>query len=129
MNELDLFIAANAIADPAERAAYLVRVGAEQPELRRRLEALLAGNERSRHPLDQPPSHPQAPADATCTFGDPAGIVSFKGRLAKATPGLRRLLQPDHGEAVQVDLCRPTAERVNLRTMPGSWRGYSANVK
>ena len=43
MNELDLFIAANAIADPAGRAAYLGRACADQPELRRRLEALLPG--------------------------------------------------------------------------------------
>ncbi len=79
MNELDLFIAANAIADPAERAAYLERVCADQPELRRRLEALLAGNAQSRHPLDQPPSHPPgAVDDATLTHGDPAATGSFR---------------------------------------------------
>jgi serine/threonine protein kinase len=90
MNELDLFIAANAIADPAERAAYLERVCADQPELRRRLEALLAGNEQSRHPLDQPPSHPPAAVDdATLTHGDPEATNSFRpGPSAEEAEGV-----------------------------------------
>ena len=87
MNELDLFIAANAIANPAERAAYLGRVCADQPELRRRLEALLAGNALSRHPLDQPPSHPPAAADATLTLGNPAATGNFQPAPSTETEG------------------------------------------
>jgi len=41
MNERDLFAAANAIADPAERLALLERECAHRPELRRRIERLI----------------------------------------------------------------------------------------
>ena len=59
MNELDLFVAAIAITDPAKRSAFLDEF-ADNPALRQRLDALLAGNEQSRHPLDNPPAHPQS---------------------------------------------------------------------
>jgi hypothetical protein len=71
MNELDLFIGANAIPDPAERAAYLERVCADQPELRRRLEALLAADAQSHSPLD-------ALAPHTRTHGHPDATGSFR---------------------------------------------------
>ncbi|MBX7105639.1 MAG: serine/threonine protein kinase, partial [Gemmataceae bacterium] len=100
MNELDLFVAANAIPDPAERAAYLDRACADQPELRLRLEALLAGNAQSRHPLDQPPNH--LSADATSSFGDPA-----------ATSSLRAVPSVDEAEGTVV------AERYKLRQQIG----------
>ncbi len=66
MNELDLFVAAVAITDPAERAAFLHRECAGNAALRHRLDALLAGNEQSRHPLDHSPI---LPVDATAAFG------------------------------------------------------------
>ncbi|HEV3386980.1 MAG TPA: serine/threonine-protein kinase, partial [Gemmata sp.] len=67
MNELDLFVAAIAIADPTERAAFLDRECAENPALRQRLEALIAGSEQSRSPLDNP--HAQATGERTVTHG------------------------------------------------------------
>src|SRR5262245_16430369 len=54
MTELELFVAALAIADPANRAAYLDRECSDDPALRRRIEDLLAGHARSGHPLDRP---------------------------------------------------------------------------
>jgi hypothetical protein len=54
MNELDLFAAAIAIVDPAERAAFLDRECAGRPELRRRLDQLLDAHAGS-HPLLDPP--------------------------------------------------------------------------
>jgi eukaryotic-like serine/threonine-protein kinase len=71
MNELDLFVAVIAIADPAERAAFLDRECAENPALRQRLEALIAGSEHSRSPLDNP--HAQSTGGQTVTHvGQPA---------------------------------------------------------
>ncbi len=73
MNELDLFTEALSRTDPAERAAFLDEACAGNPELRRRLEELLAGHARSRGPLDRPivapadfgPTADLSPRDAT----------------------------------------------------------------
>ncbi len=70
MNELDLFVAAVAITDITERAAFLEKECAGDPALRRRLEALLLGNEQSRNPLDNPLNNPIG--DATVTHGGEA---------------------------------------------------------
>ena len=67
MNELDLFVAAIAITDPAEQAAFLDRECAVNPALRQRLEALIAGSEQSRSPLDNP--HLQATGGQTVSHG------------------------------------------------------------
>ena len=56
MNELDLFAAAIAIADPEERAVLLERECAGRPELRLRLDQLLDEHFRSNPLLDQPAS-------------------------------------------------------------------------
>ena len=58
MNELDLFTEALNRTDPAERAAFLDQACAGNPELRRRLEELLAGHAQSGSPLDRPPVAP-----------------------------------------------------------------------
>ena len=58
MNELDLFTEALSRTDPAERAGFLDRACAGNPDLRRRLEELLAGHAVASSPLDQPPLAP-----------------------------------------------------------------------
>ena len=50
MNELDLFTEALNRTDPAERAAFLDQACAGNPDLRRRLEELLAGHAREPQP-------------------------------------------------------------------------------
>ena len=54
MNELDLFAAAIAIADQAERASLLDRECAGRPDVRQRLDQLLAAHFQSQPLLDQP---------------------------------------------------------------------------
>src|SRR5437870_5094459 len=54
MNELDLFAAAIATADPAERAALLDRECAGRPDLRARIHQLLDAHFQSQPMLDQP---------------------------------------------------------------------------
>ena len=54
MNELDLFAAVIAIADPAERAALLERECAGRPDLRNRIEQLVGAHFKSNALLDVP---------------------------------------------------------------------------
>ncbi len=54
MNELDLFVAALAISDPARRVAYLQAECKGNAPLQKRIEVLLAANVQSRNPLDNP---------------------------------------------------------------------------
>jgi eukaryotic-like serine/threonine-protein kinase len=94
MNELDLFVAAIAIADPAERAAFLDRECGENPTLRQRLEALIAGSEQSRCPLDNP--HPHAAEGQTVTHvGQPATRQHVRAEQAGAViAGKYTLVEP-----------------------------------
>jgi eukaryotic-like serine/threonine-protein kinase len=68
MNEFDLFTEALNRTDPTDRAAYLNRACAGNPELRRRLEELLAGHARAENPLDRPPV---AAGEFGATVGQP----------------------------------------------------------
>ena len=54
MNEHSIFLAALEIADPAERASYLDQACADDPALRKQVEALFAAHERSGEFLDVP---------------------------------------------------------------------------
>jgi serine/threonine protein kinase/tetratricopeptide (TPR) repeat protein len=58
VTELDLFVDALNRTDPAERAAFLDQACAGKPELRSRLEELLAGHNRGGNPLDRLPVAP-----------------------------------------------------------------------
>ena len=54
MNELDLFAAVIAIAEPGERAALLERECAGRPDLRNRIDQLVAAHFKSNALLDVP---------------------------------------------------------------------------
>jgi WD40 repeat protein/serine/threonine protein kinase/tetratricopeptide (TPR) repeat protein len=62
MNEREVFIAALQIADPAERRAYLDQACAQDPSLRRRVEALLQVAEQAGSFLETPAASPDATA-------------------------------------------------------------------
>ena len=80
MNELDLFIEALSTTDPAERAAFLDQACAGKPELRRRLEELLAGHARGGSPLDRPPVAPAGRFIEPGSASVPAPINSEPGQ-------------------------------------------------
>jgi hypothetical protein len=80
VNELDLFIEALSRTDPAERAAFLDEACAGKPELRRRLEELLAGHARGGSPLDRPPVAPAGRFIEPDSTSVPATIDSEAGR-------------------------------------------------
>jgi serine/threonine protein kinase len=82
MNELELFAAAIAIADPGQRAALLDQHCADQPQLRQRLEQLLEAHFRFNPLLDHAgPVHtnsygdPDAEPGSQCTTAVSAGTV------------------------------------------------------
>ncbi|MBA4192004.1 MAG: hypothetical protein C0467_28835 [Planctomycetaceae bacterium] len=66
VNELDLFAAAIAIADPTERASLLDRECAGNPELRARIDRLLAAHDRASSFLERPAA---GVPDATSALG------------------------------------------------------------
>ncbi len=86
MNELDLFTEALNQTDPADRAAFLDQACAGNPELRRRLEELLAGHAQAENPLDRPPV---APGEFGATVEQPTpsstGRIRPKGRRRRST--------------------------------------------
>ena len=82
MHELDIFTEALDRTDPAERAAFLDQACAGNPDLRRRLEELLAGHARGGSPLDRPPVA-SAEADATADLTTP--IATGEHRPDRAT--------------------------------------------
>jgi serine/threonine protein kinase len=75
MNELDLFAAAISLVDPGERAALLDRECAGRPELRQRLDQLLAAHFQSNPLLDAPAAERTAdytPSSEPATSAGPA---------------------------------------------------------
>jgi hypothetical protein len=80
MNELDLVVAAVAIADSAEQAAFLDRECQGDPALRQRLAALLAAAERPGSPLDRPASDPTV---TPCPAAEPGQMIAGKYRLVE----------------------------------------------
>ena len=82
MNELDLLTEALNRTDPAERAAFLDQACAGNPELRRRLEELLAAYSHGANPLDRPLV---APAGSPATANLPTPIATGGYRPEGAT--------------------------------------------
>ena len=82
MNELDLFTEALSRTDLAERAAFLDQACAGNPELRRRLEKLLAGHAQAESPLDRPPV---APGEIGETVEQPAPFSTGESPAEGAT--------------------------------------------
>ena len=83
MNELDLFTEALSRTDPAERAAFLDQACAGNPELRRRLEKLLAGHAASGEPA-RPAAGRARRVWGTCRTADP---VFNRGVSARSGDG------------------------------------------
>ena len=65
MNELDLFAAVIAIAEPGERAALLERECAGRPDLRNRIDQLVSAHFKSNALLDVPATDQTSPHAST----------------------------------------------------------------
>ncbi len=86
MNELDLLTEALGRTDPAERAAYLDQACTGNPDLRRRLEEVLAGHARRGSRLDRPPfapvEHQRDDATATLAHADPDATTAMESGVS-----------------------------------------------
>jgi hypothetical protein len=108
MNELDLLTEALNQTDPAERAAFLDQACAGNPELRRRLEELLAGYAQSGTLIDRPAV---VPAGSPATADLPTPIATLEHRPEGATETLARP-NPDATTAPESASPAPRAARV-----------------
>jgi len=111
MNELDLFTEALNRTDPAERAAFLDQACAGNPELRRRLEELLAGHAQSDSPLDRPPV---APGEFADTAALPTAMATGAHKAEDATETLAHA-DPDATAAGESASLATRVARVSTR--------------
>ena len=109
MNELDLFTEALSRTDPAERAAFLDQACAGNPELRRRLEKLLAGHAQAENPLDRPPV---APGEFGATVEQPTPSSTRESPPEVATEAFDHT-HPDATSALEIGRQRTPYDRVD----------------
>jgi tRNA A-37 threonylcarbamoyl transferase component Bud32 len=111
MNELNLFAAAIAIADPGERASLLDRECAGRPDVRQRIDQLLDAHVRSHPLLDQPvPEVTRAYAPNE----QPGAVIAGRYKLLEA------IGEGGMGEVWVADQLEPIKRRVALKLIkPG----------
>ena len=111
MNELDLFAAAIAIADPGERASLLDRECAGRPDVRQRIAQLLDAHFRSHPLLDQP--DPEV-TGAYAPNEQPGAVIAGRYKL------LEKIGEGGMGEVWVADQLEPIKRRVALKLIkPG----------
>jgi hypothetical protein len=114
MNELDLFAAAIAIADPAERAALLDRECAGRPELRQRLDLLIAAHFQP-HPLHDSPAagHQDATASYETEPSLAGAVIAGRYKLLEA------IGEGGMGEVWVAEQTAPVRRKVALKHQGG----------
>jgi serine/threonine protein kinase/tetratricopeptide (TPR) repeat protein len=114
MTERELFLQALDIEDPAERAEFLDRECAGEPDLRRQVEVLLKAHEQAGQFLDQPHpaagAGPQTGAYVPDSSAETAGtIVAGKYKL------LQRIGEGGMGSVWMADQTEPVKRRVAVK--------------
>jgi serine/threonine protein kinase/Flp pilus assembly protein TadD len=116
MTELELFAAAIAVTDPVERAALLDSECAAKPEVRARLDELLAAHGRTNPLLDQP-----QPVTIDSPRGAFAASLAPAGRAGTVIAGKYKLLQQigegGMGSVWMAEQSEPVKRRVALKLM------------
>jgi serine/threonine protein kinase/tetratricopeptide (TPR) repeat protein len=111
MTEREIFEQALDVKDPAERASYLDRACADQPELRRQVEQLLRAHEVAGPFLDQP--HPAAGAvEGTGPYASPetpGTVIAGKYKL------LQQIGEGGMGSVWMADQLEPVKRRVAVK--------------
>jgi tetratricopeptide (TPR) repeat protein len=133
MNEIDLFSAALAITDPAERAAWLDAECAGDHALKQRLEKLLAAAAAAGNPLDD---NPRDDPGRTLPTPDPAvgAAAPFQAPVGTAggvVAGRYKLLQPigegGMGSVWMAEQIEPVKRKVAVKLIRAE-RGSSSTI-
>ena len=128
MTELDLFEAAIATADPRQRAALLDRECAGKPELRARLEELLAAHGRSNPLLDQPFAANTIDSPGQAIKADDALHVEIAGTvIAGRYKLLQQIGEGGMGTVWMADQTEPVKRRVAIKLIRVE-RGQSKTI-
>ncbi len=117
MNELDLFAAAIGVADPGERAALLERECAGRPDLRQRLDQLLAAHFRPNALLDQAePEHSHTlDAPGSTTGSIPTAAEAVGTVIAGRYKLLQQIGEGGMGSVWMADQTEPVKRRVAVK--------------
>jgi tetratricopeptide (TPR) repeat protein len=117
-----VFAAAVALADPAERTAYLDQACAGNPALRARIDALLRAHDRAGHLLDQTAAAPAASTiDNALPSGQAGTIIAGKYKL------LEQIGEGGMGSVWMADQIDPVKRRVAVKLI-ASERGQSKSI-
>jgi eukaryotic-like serine/threonine-protein kinase len=123
MSEETIFVTALEKATPAERAAYLESACAGDPELRRRVEALLRAHEQSGDLLDPPVQDPgplTEPAGAAVRSGDGRPITEGPGSRIGPYQIVRKVGEGGMGVVFLAEQGSPVRRTVALKVIkPG----------
>ncbi len=125
MNELDLFAAALAIADPVERSAVLDRACVGQFELRDRLRQLLDAHARSNPLLDRPGLDRTVAGQSATVDSVAAGVADTV--IAGKYKLLQQIGEGGMGTVWMADQTEPIKRRVAVKLIRVD-RGNSATV-
>src|SRR5215469_2051156 len=112
MNELDLFAAAAAVADPGRREALLSHECAGRPDLRSRIDQLLEAHFKS-HPLLDPPA-----ADGAGGRAPPVGCIPLEVAgtvIAGKYKLLERVGEGGMGSVWMADQTEPIRRKVAVK--------------
>ena len=129
MNELDLFAAAIATADPSLRAALLERECAGRPDVRNRLDQLLAAHFKSNPLLDSPEPNDTTPHASAGSETDPlpAAAESPGTVIAGRYKLLQQIGEGGMGSVWMADQTEPVKRRVAVKLIRVE-RGQSRTI-
>jgi WD40 repeat protein len=116
----DLFVAALELADPQARRALLERACADDPDLRRRLDVLLAAHDHPESALERPLAGPERPTNPVVTAAHTPSAETVGAVVAGRYKLLEAIGEGGMGQVWVADQLDPIRRRVALKVIkPG----------